>query len=370
MIVKKLKHIDYPFTIFILLFALFGLVMIYSASFPMSSLFYGDATYFFMKQVQWFVIGFIFLVITAIVPYEVIGKLSALLVIASVVLLILVLVPGVGVERNNSQRWIQLSTFVFQPTEAVKLFMIIYFAYIYAKKQSYIDQFKKGVLPPLIVLAIVFLLVLQQPDLGTATMILLSCGIIVACSGVRFRHLILLASIAVAGFSYFAYSSPYRLERLTSFRQAFNDPLGDGYQLVNSYIAIGSGGIWGNGLGNSVQKLGYLPEAHTDFIMAVILEEIGVVGLAIIMFSYLYIMFRGVRIAKQAPTMFAKLLAVGLTFQLIIQAVINLGAVSGLLPITGITLPFISYGGSSLVFTMITAGLLINISATNHHKVN
>lgn len=363
MLIDKLKNMDYLLIFVFLFLTCFGIIMVYSASFPIGTIFYGDATFFFAKQLQWFAIGLVLFIIASIFPYRIYGKLSPLFVLLSIVLLMLVLVPGIGVERNNSQRWILIGPFLYQPIEIVKLFMIIYFAYFYAKKQNYIEYFRKGVLPPLLILGIAFLLILKQPDLGSAILLLVACGIIVFCSGAKRVHLLLMGSIGILGVSYFALTEEYRLQRLTSFLNAFEDPVGHGYQLVNSYIAIGTGGLWGSGLGNSIQKLGYLPEAHTDFIMAIILEEIGVVGLAIIIGSYLIIMLRGVKIAKNCKDLFPKLLAIGITFQIMTQAVLNLGAVSGLLPITGVTLPFISYGGSSLVITMVCIGILINISS-------
>lgn len=172
-----------------------------------------------------------------------------------------------------------------------------------------------------------------------------------------------LGSVAFAGIVYFAFSATYRLNRLLSFRNPFEDALGDGYQLINSYIAIISGGLWGNGIGNSVQKMGYLPEAHTDFIMSIIIEELGAIGFLVVILCYLFIMYRGVRISLKGKDPFLKLLAIGLTFMIMIQVVFNLGAVTGMLPITGITLPFISYGGTSLILMMITMGILVNLSA-------
>ncbi|MED4203758.1 putative lipid II flippase FtsW [Neobacillus mesonae] len=362
MFVNYIKRIDSLFVTIVLLFCLFGLVMVYSASFPISLMQHEDARFLFSKQLQSFVIGFILLFITAIVPYRIYGKLNPFFVMLSIFFLILILIPGIGVERNHSQRWLHVGSLVIQPTELVKLLMIIYFSYIYAKKQEYIDDFKKGVLPPLLILATVFLLILKQPDLGTATAILIPCGLILLCSGARKIHLILLTSTAVGGIVFFALTSSYRLKRVLSFQNPFQDSDGSGYQLVNSYYAIGNGGIWGQGLGKGIQKLGFLPEAHTDFIMAVISEELGVFGLLIVIFSYLFIMRRGVRIAILSKDPFAKLLAIGLTFQIMTQALFNLGAVCGLLPITGVPLPFISYGGSSLIIMLITTGILVNLS--------
>lgn len=363
MLIQKIKQMDYSLVCVSLLLTGFGLMMVYSSSYAIAYIHYDNPTYFFTRQLKWFIIGLFLFTFVTIIPYRIYSKISPLLVIASIVLLVMVLIPGMGMERNYSQRWIQLGPIVLQPTEVIKLFMIMYFASFYANNQKTINQFKNGVLPPLIILGIVFLLILKQPDLGSAGLILLACLTIVICSGVKMRHLLMLGSVGLAGIVYFSITSTYRMQRITSFIDPFADPFGEGYQLVNGYIAIGTGGIMGNGLGNSIQKLGFLPEAHTDFIMAVIIEELGIFGLVIVISAYIFIMFRGVQIARECKDMFAKLLAIGITFQIIAQACINLGAVSGLLPITGITLPLISYGGSSLVITMISLGILINLSS-------
>lgn len=363
MLKRHIKHIDYWLVGAIMALSIFGLVMVYSASYPMALLQYGNDKHFLNRQWISLFIGLFMFALAAIFPYKKLQKLTPALILGSILLLLLVLVPGLGVERNYSQRWLSIGSFMFQPSEAVKLTMIIYFAHVYAKKQNYIDDFKNGVLPPLVILGIVFFLILSQPDLGTATSILLACGCILFCSGVKFSHLFGLASIALAGISYFALSASYRLQRVLSFQNPFEDASGSGYQLINSYEAIAYGGLQGNGLGGSIQKLGFLPEAHTDFIMSIILEELGLYGLLFMVGGYMFIMYKGVRISLRARDPFLKLLAIGLTFQIVIQVLFNLGAVSGLLPITGITLPYISYGGSSLIFMLISSGLLVNLSA-------
>lgn len=362
-ILSHLKKLDYVLIAAVLFLSSFGLLMVYSAGYPLGYIKYDNGSYFFMKQLQWLLIGFIFFGAAAFFPYKAYGKVIRFLVKFAFLLLILVLLPMIGVEKNNSQRWIHVGSIIIQPSEAVKLVMVIYFACVYAKKQRYIANFRKGVMPPLLILAAVFFLILKQPDLGTAVSILLSCGAILLCAGIRKRHLLLLGTMAGTGIAYFAITAPYRMRRLTSFSNPFQDENGDGYQLINSYLAIDSGGFWGNGLGKSVQKLGFLPEAHTDFIMAVVIEELGAVGLLMMIGAYLLMMFRGVRIAVQINDPFGKLLAIGLTFQIMIQALFNLGAVFGLLPITGIPLPFVSYGGSSLLFMLISAGILVNLSS-------
>ncbi|PCK20364.1 putative lipid II flippase FtsW [Bacillus pumilus] len=363
MILSHFKKIDHILAGTFVCLCLFGLLMVYSASYPLGEMKHDQGHYFFMKQWQWLLIGLFFFFIAALFPYQAYRKWIRWLVMLSLLLLILVLLPGIGVVKNNSQRWIHIGSFIIQPSETVKLVMVIYFAYVYARKQAYITSFKKGVLPPLILLSLAFLLILKQPDLGTAVSILLSCGIILLCAGLKTSHLILLGSTAAAGITFFAVTAPYRLKRLTSFRDPFLYEDGDGYQLIHSYLAIDSGGLTGNGLGGSIQKLGFLPEAHTDFIMAVISEELGLMGISFVIGAYLLIMYRAVRIVRALHDPFGKLLTIGLTYQIMIQAVFNLGAVFGLLPITGIPLPFISYGGSSLVFMMISAGILVNLSS-------
>lgn len=358
---KRLKKFDYGLIAVILALTIFGVIMIYSSSYTLATLDYDHGHYYLMRQLIFLVLGLVAFIVVSFISLKTLGELSPMFVVVSIILLILVLIPGVGVVRNQARRWLAYP-FVFQPSEIVKVFMIIYFAHIYAKKQPYIDQFKKGVLPPLFILAIVFFLILKQPDFGTATHILLICGLIVFFSGVKLRHILLLGSIGLSGVFFLTVSQPYRLERLMSFMNTFDDPSGDGYQLINSYISIATSGLTGNGLGNSVQKLGYLPEAHTDFIMAVIVEELGLIAVLFVISSYIYILYRGIRIAQEVDSLYLRLLALGVTFQIIIQAVFNLGAVSGLLPITGIPLPFVSYGGTSLVFTLISAGILVNVS--------
>lgn len=359
--IKRLKKFDYGLISVILALAVFGVIMVYSSSYTLGTLKYNNGEYFFTRQLIFLVLGLIMFTLMAFISLKTLGQLSPLLVFGAMILLILVLIPGVGVVANDARRWLAFP-FRFQPSEIVKVFIIVYFAHIYAKKQPYIDQFKKGVLPPLIILAIIFVLILAQPDFGTATHILLICGLIVFFSGVRMRHIFLLSSIGLGGVIFFGLSQPYRLNRLTSFLNTFDDPSGDGYQLINSYISIATSGLSGVGLGNSVQKLGYLPEAHTDFIMAVVVEELGLIAIIFVIGAFLYILYRGVKISTEVDSLYLKLLALGVTFQITIQAAFNLGAVSGILPITGIPLPFISSGGTSLVFTLISAGILVNIS--------
>ncbi len=362
--IKTAKRLDWKLLITILLLSTIGLTMVYSSSFVFAAIEFEDPYYFFNKQKTWLILSLFIFIVTIFIPYKLYGKLTPLFVLGSIGLLILVLIPGIGVERNYSHRWLSFGPILVQPSEICKLTMVLYFAHVYAKKQKYITKFVQGLLPPLVVLVVVFALILKQPDLGTATSIVIACGFVLICSGAKVRHIVLLAITAIACFAIFATSEEYRMERLTSYKDPFADPQGTGYQLINSYVAIAHGGVLGQGLGNSTQKFGYLPEAHTDFIMAIIAEELGLLGVTMVILLYVTLMIRGVLTSRRAVDPFGKLLAIGITFQLCSQAVFNLGAISGLLPITGITLPFISYGGSSLIITFVLTGILINISST------
>lgn len=344
------------------MFIIFGIVMVYSASFPYAYIRFENPEHYFYRQLFWGVMSLVFLYVIIHIPYRIYGRLTPILLLITFVLLILVLVPQIGIERNFSRRWLGFGSLQFQPVEIAKMTLLLYFAYFYSKKQDLVHHFGKGVMPPLIVLVIVFGLILMQPDLGSATLLLFSCGLLLFFTRIPYRYLLSLLLLAVAAFVFFAIRSPYRLERITSFLDPFADAEGTGYQLINSYISIHTGGVFGLGLGQSVQKLGYLPEAHTDFIMSIIAEELGLFGVLIVLSFYAFLLIKGLQIGKNAPDLFGRLLAVGIIFQITMQACINLSAMLGLLPITGITLPFVSYGGSSLLITMTAMGILLNIS--------
>ncbi|WP_369813809.1 putative lipid II flippase FtsW [Halolactibacillus sp. JCM 19043] len=358
---ERIKQFDFILISAIVTLSIFGLIMVYTSSYTLGELDYNDGLHFFKRQLIFFIAGLVLMFISSFVSLKFAGRISPWLILISVVLLILVLTPQLGVVRNGSRRWVNLGV-VFQPSEIVKIFMVIYFAKFYSQRKEYFDKFFYGVMPPLILFAIVAGFIMAQPDLGTTIHLLAICGAIIIFSGVKFRHIIGLILTGAGLATLFAIAEPYRLQRITSFMKPFEDLQGAGYQLASSYVSIATGGLFGAGLGNSVQKLGYLPEAHTDFIMSVIVEELGVIGITIVVGCYLIILFRGIKIANEAHNDYYRLLGIGITFQIIIQAIINLGAMSGLMPITGIPLPFISYGGTSLVIMMVASGLLINVS--------
>lgn len=355
-------YIDWYIIVSIMVLSLFGLVMVYSASFVQGYQHFENYTHFFDRQLQWLVISTVLFIIFMFFPYRHFRKLSPWIVLGSLILLILVMVPGVGTMVNGAQRWITIAGFRLQPSEFVKIGSIIYLAYVYSRKQAYINKFFTGVMPPLMIVIVFFGLIMMQPDLGTATSIVLVAGLLAFCSGARMLHLISLGGLAVWALYHYAQSEQYRLNRLIGHRNPFELEQTSGFQLVQSYIAIAHGGLSGAGLGQSVQKLFYLPEAHTDFILAIVSEELGVIGISFVFLFMFLIIGRGVLIGARCKDTFGSLLAFGLVFQLAIQMIFNAGAVNGLLPITGIPFPFLSYGGSSLMVTFISMGILANIS--------
>lgn len=359
---EKLKGYDYTLIIVPILLAGFGIMMIYSAS-MVSAVAEGlESTYYFYKQIQWFILALIGFVICCIFPYKYFQNLTKLIIILSGVLLISVLLFGDTV--NNATRSIDVLGFNIQPSEFVKLALIIYLASVYSKKQMYIKNFMQGVFPPLLLTIGMIGLIVMQPDIGTASIILLIVCTIIISSGIRLKHILLLFSIggALVLLMLPKLITDTRIARVTGAYQPFLNPESEGYHLIQSYLAIGSGGLSGEGLGQSIQKLGFLWGAHTDFIMAVIVEELGIFGIVIVIGLFTVITLRGLYIAKKCTDSFGSLLAIGISSMVGIQAIINLGAISGLLLITGVTLPFISYGGSSLLVLMISMGILNNIA--------
>lgn len=358
----KLRGFDYTLIITPIVLSIFGTIMIYSAS-MVSTIAVGlDGTHYLKRQLIWLSLGLVAFFITAIIPYQFYRKLVKPLVLFSIAMLIIVLISG-DVEYN-AVRSISVAGIRIQPSEFVKLVIILYIADIYSKKQTYINNFAKGVLPPLILIGIFVGLIIMQPDIGTAFITLLIATVMISSSGILVRHIVLLSGVILG---LVALLIPYlttekRLNRIYGAYQPFLDPDASGHHLIQSYLAIGGGGVSGEGLGQSIQKLGYLWGAHTDFIMAVISEELGVIGVVIVIGLLSIIVLRGLFIAHKCTDSFGALIAIGISAMVGIQSFINLGAISGLLPITGVTLPFLSYGGSSLLVLMISMGILNNIA--------
>ncbi|WP_164215341.1 putative lipid II flippase FtsW [Virgibacillus sp. YIM 98842] len=360
--IQKLKDYDFTLMITPILLSLFGMVMIYSASMVIAVVEGHESTYYLIRQMQWFVIGLSGFIFCCIFPYKYYQKLMKIIILVVILLLVGVLLFGNTI--NNAKSWFSFGPVNLQPAEFAKLGLIMYLASVYSKKQAYIKDFSKGVLPPLVLTVIILALIVLQPDIGTAAIIFLIACSVIFSSGIKFKHLF---TLVAAGVVLLAVAIPnmvtdVRISRFTGAYQPFQAPDDGGYHLIQSYLAIGGGGLTGTGLGQSVQKLGYLMEAHTDFIMAIIAEELGFLGVIVVIGLLATIVLRGIFIARKCDDSFGALLAIGIASMVGIQAFINLGAISGVLPITGVPLPFVSYGGSSLLILMISMGILNNIA--------
>ncbi|CQR47822.1 Lipid II flippase FtsW [Paraliobacillus sp. PM-2] len=358
---QKWKTFDFILIFTPIMLTLFGIVMIYSASMVIAVKSGDPANYYMVKQIQWFMIGLGLFIFCSFFNYRHYQKLMKFIVGILIIMLVLVLFED---PVKGAKSWLYIGGFSIQPAEFVKLGLIMYLASVYSKKQHYISHFGTAVLPPLVMTGILLGLITLQPDIGTAAIIFLIACSVIFSSGIKIRHLSLLiiaglVFIVIAGVNML---DSERLSRFSGAYQPFLDAEDSGYQLIQSYLAIGTGGIDGLGLGQSIQKLGYLTEAHNDFIMAIIAEELGFVGVAIVLSLIAIIVLRGLYIASKCNDTFGSLLAIGISSMIGVQTFINLGSISGLLPITGVTLPFVSYGGSSLLVLLISMGILNNIA--------
>lgn len=310
----------------------------------------------------WAIAGIVALTIASYINYRKWQQASTVLLLATILLLLALYVPGVGFSVQGSTRWINLGLFNVQPSEIAKVTMVMWVAAFLARKADRLRSFTKGTMPVLLVTGLVAGLIFDQPDLGTAVAIVLVMCLVLFAGGLPWGQIISLGVLGIGLLAVGIKTADYRLERFMSFLNPWQDPLDTGYHIIQSLYAIGLGGIFGRGLGESIQKRFFLPEPHNDFIFAIISEEWGFIGGAVIIALFGAVAWRGLRIAARAPDKFSGLLATGLTSMIVSQAFINMGVVTGLMPVTGITLPFISYGGSSLLMVMGSAGVLLNIS--------
>lgn len=349
--------------IFATLFLLgIGVVMVYSSSAVLAYRELGDWYHYAKRQILFAFLGIIALYIMMNVDYWVWKKWAKIGLLITFSLLIVVLIPGIGLKRGGASSWLGIGSFSIQPSEFIKLAMIIFLAKRFSEKQKDIIYFKKGLMPPLILLALAFGLIMLQPDLGTGTVLAGTVMLMIYTAGARMKHLTGLALVGVIGFAGLVLAAPYRIERILGFLNPWQDPLGAGYQLIQSLYAIGPGQLLGLGLGMSRQKHLYIPEPHTDFIFAILAEELGFIGGTTVLLLFLILLWRGFRIAITAPDLFGSYLAVGIIGMLAIHVIINIGVVIGMFPVTGITLPLLSAGGSSLTLTLTAIGILLNIS--------
>ncbi len=335
--------------------------MVYSASSVVASYKYNDAFYFFKRQLIFSIVGIILMFVVSKININKIFKRVTIIFIISICLLLLVLIPGIGVVRGGARSWIGFGSFSIQPAEIVKVTIILFLATILNKIDIRLNKIRYTCLTLGIIVG-TFLLIMLQPDFGTGLVITLSSLMILFCAGLSFKYFIIIGLGGVLGIIFLIASAPYRLERIFAFLDPWKDPLGSGFQAIQSLFSIAPSGIFGLGYNQSMQKHFFLPEPQNDFIFAIICEELGLIGGVILIVSFAFLIIKLCVLSTKIEDNKYKLTLVGIASSLFVQVFINLGVVIGILPVTGITLPIISYGGSSLVFTLIMIGIALNIS--------
>jgi cell division protein FtsW len=359
---SKSKSPDFVIFFSIITLLGIGIVMVFSASAVSAYVHFNDSYYFLKRQLIWALAGLILMIFFMQIDYHIWRKWAKPAFFATIILLVLVLIPGLGKVVNGARRWIDLKLFALQPSEMAKLSMVFFMAESLTRQQDRITNFMKGLVPHLLVLLVVFGLILKEPDLGTALAIGGTVFLMFFASGAKIIHLGSLVGLGVIGVITAIIAEPYRMRRITAFADPWQDPLDTGYHIIQSLYALGSGGLFGLGLGRSREKFLYLPEPHTDFIFAILGEELGFIGTVTVVLLFFLFAWRGYKIAISAPDTFGSILAAGLTTMISLQAMMNIAVVTASMPVTGIPLPFVSYGGSALLFTMAGVGVLLNIS--------
>ena len=352
----KNKNIDLVLLISVIAISIFGIIMIYSSSNIWAEYKFNDAFKYLKMQGLFLIVGIVLMIIISKIPYKYYLDKANIILVICFVLLILVLIPGIGKIRNGSRSWFGVGGLGIQPSEFMKLALIIFISKYLHKNERNNISIKKDILPILFITLLTFGLIMLQPDFGTGVIIVMSIIGILFISGLKMKFFIIAGLVGVVGAVVLILIAPYRFERILSFINPWVDPLGTGFQAIQSLFAIGPGGLLGLGLGNSIQKHFYLPEPQTDFIFAIISEEFGFLGVLIVSALFLTIIYRGMKISLNAKDLFSKYLSFGITFSLAFQALLNLMVVVSLIPITGVTLPFLSYGGSSLLITLCSMG--------------
>lgn len=360
-------RMDLPFLLLVLLLTAIGLTMVFSASFPSAYYESGDAAYYFKRQAIFAVLGLVAMTAVSRVNYQRWRGAAKILLVVAFFLLIMVLIPGVGQTRNNATRWLGIGSLTFQPSEIAKLAVIVFFADSISKKRDKMENFREGVVPYLVILGLMAILMLLEPHLS-GTILIVGVGVVLMIVGGIRGWLVGLGvgGIGAVGVLYVKLVESgvisYGAGRILMWKDPWVDASGDGYQLCQGLIAIGSGGLLGVGLGKSRQKFLYLPEEHNDYIFAIVCEELGLIGATIIMLLFALLILRGFWIALHARDRFGTLLVVGITTLIAIQTFLNIAVVTGLLPTTGISLPFFSYGGTALALQLTEMGIILSVS--------
>lgn len=358
-----MKHrIDKILFFSVIILSVFGLIMIYSASSIWSEYKFQDSFHYVKFQAIFLLVGIILMLVMSRIDYKIYYEKANLILLICFILLILVLIPGIGSVRNGSRSWFGIGSLGIQPSEAAKLALIVFTSKYLSNSNKFLKSYKKGVFPILGITLLFFGLIMLQPDLGTGMILVVSIVSLLFIAGVNMKFFFGMGIIGLVGIIILIIIAPYRMDRITSFIDPWSDALGTGFQIIQSLYAIGPGGLLGTGFLQSVQKHFYLPEPQTDFIFSIIAEEFGVAGAFIVVGLFSIILWRGIKIATNAKDAFSKYLSFGMIFQMIFQALMNLMVVIGMIPVTGVTLPFLSYGGSSLLISMVSIGILLNIS--------
>lgn len=344
-----------------IILTLIGVIMVYSASQIWAEYKYNDKYYYFWRQLIFACLGFIGMLVVSKIDYLLYKKHASKIFFLTVFLLIAVLIPGIGIIRGGARSWIGIGSFSIQPSEFMKIASVILIS-------KYLSDYYKDMKKPLPILLLlmiiigVFGLIMLQPDFGTGLVLIATIIVMLFVSGVDISYFVYLLLVGLAGITVLIISAPYRLQRIFAYLDPWNDPLGSGFQIIQSLYAITPGGIFGVGFGNSIQKYFYLPEPQTDFIFAIIGEELGFIGALGIIFLFYFVAFRGMKIALNSFDPFATYVAIGIVAMIALQFIVNVSVVIGLIPVTGITLPLLSYGGSSLTLTLASIGILLNLS--------
>ena len=346
----------------VIIMSLFGVIMIYSSSYVWAQYKYNDPYKYLKNQFLFFLVGTFLMTLISKINYKKYFYHANKILMFCVILLILVLIPGIGTVRNGSRSWFGIGPFGIQPSEFTKLALIIFTSKYLSNNPNFMKDLKRGVLPILGITILIFGIIMLQPDFGSGTILVMTIIGLWCVAGLNIKVFIKFGFLSVIGVIVLVLLAPYRLKRILSFLDPWSDPLGSGFQIIQSLYSIGPGGLFGLGLGNSIQKHFYLPEPQTDFIFSVISEEFGFLGIIIISILFIMIFYNSLKISMKCNDLFGKYLSFGITFGLIFQTILYLSVVVGLVPVTGVTLPFLSYGGSSLLITMMSIGIILNIS--------
>jgi len=352
----------------VLLLVGIGVVMVYSASSALALKKFGNEYFFLKKQAVFALIGFLALLICRYFPYRIFRSLTYPMVVLALGLLLAIQLSAWGVSAGGSARWLRFNEISFQPSEFARFSLIIFLGYSMSKKGDRLKDLYVGFLPHILVLGAFMTLIILQPDFGSVVILGVITWFMLFVGGARIFHLLASLMVLVPFLYFYLIHAEYRLKRIMSFLDPWQYPTEEGYQIIHSLMAFGSGGIWGAGVGNGFQKLFYLPEPHTDFIFSVIGEELGLLGVLAILGLYGIILWRGISIARNSGDEFGAFLAFGMTLALGLQVCTNMGVTLGLLPTKGLTLPFLSYGGTSLLMNMASIGILMNIYASGFKK--